>query len=100
MFKNSPEFEELIQRIEEVQAGDIFARIRCPECEWRPERSSRWTCFDPSGTEHPTGGCLKEWNTFDTYGVCPGCSHQWMRTTCLRCHVHSLHEDWYEEADI
>jgi hypothetical protein len=75
-----------------------FSRIRCPLCEWRPAPSSRWCC---DGTESPEPlfeGCGTVWNTFSTGGRCPGCSHQWGWTSCLRCHGWSLHEDWYEHG--
>ena len=96
MLEKTGAYKEIIRVLEENDADDKFARIRCPACKWRPEAASRWTCYDLFGTEHPRGGCLTEWNTFDTRGRCPGCNHKWIRTTCLRCHVHSLHEDWYE----
>lgn len=99
MLEKTPQYDEILRVLEEKDADDKFSRIRCPACEWRPEAASRWTCFDFYQTEHPTGGCWTEWNTFDTRGLCPGCSHQWIRTTCLRCSVHSLHEDWYEDNE-
>lgn len=99
MLEKTPEYEEIIRVLEEKGSDDKFAHIRCPACRWRPEASSRWTCYDPLGSEHPTGGCRAYWNTFDTRGKCPGCSHQWIRTTCLRCDIHALHEDWYEDKE-
>jgi len=97
MLERTGEFDEILNQLGLDDAGNKYQRIRCPACKWRPQASSRWTCFDAYGTEHPNGGCWTEWNTFDTRGKCPGCSHQWIRTTCLRCQVHSLHEDWYEK---
>lgn len=44
-------------------------------------------------------GCGIVWNTFSTHGCCPGCSHQWRWTSCLRCGKSSLHKDWYAERD-
>ena len=41
------------------------------------------------------GGCNMSWNTFDTKGRCPGCSHQWRHTSCLKCQAWSPHDDWY-----
>lgn len=64
-------------------------RIRCPRCQWQPAPNDTWRC-DP--------GCLHVWNTFETRGVCPACSKQWTQTACLRCHVWSPHDDWYEES--
>jgi hypothetical protein len=63
------------------------SNIRCPECRWRPEKDSRWSC-EP--------GCGHCWNTFDTGGVCPGCDKRWHRTACLRCAAWSAHVAWYE----
>lgn len=63
-------------------------RIRCPLCRWRPRRRDHWLCtFE---------GCGMAWNTFQTRGVCPRCSHQWTQTVCLACHQWSRHLDWYE----
>lgn len=39
--------------------------------------------------------CQHVWNTFDTRGVCPGCSYAWQVTMCLRCHQWSPHVAWY-----
>jgi len=73
--------------------------IRCPLCAWRPLASSRWSC-DPIRSPEPFfNGCGTMWNTFLTRGCCPGCSHQWRWTSCLRCHQWSRHDDWYEESD-
>ena len=73
-----------------------YARIRCPRCQWRPTASSRWFCVSGRSPEPPFDACGTAWNTFDTRGRCPGCSHQWVWTTCLRCAVASKHEEWYE----
>jgi hypothetical protein len=64
-------------------------RIRCPLCRWEPDRSSRWYCSH----------CATTWNTFETGGVCPGCSHRWLDTACLRCSRWSRHADWYERGE-
>jgi len=78
---------------------DIFSRIRCPLCAWRPAPSSRWSCVWTEGSpEPPFASCGAIWNTFETRGNCPGCAHRWRWTSCLRCAGWSLHEDWYEEA--
>jgi hypothetical protein len=83
----------------EADRNDPFSHIRCPLCAWRPTPSSTWRCLS-SGTPEPFfGGCGTTWNTFATRGRCPGCSHQWQWTSCLRCAQWSLHEDWYEETD-
>jgi hypothetical protein len=76
-----------------------FIGIRCPLCEWRPAPSSRWSCLWIDTPEPFFEACGTDWNTFATRGRCPGCSHQWRWTSCLRCAGWSLHEDWYEEPD-
>ena len=62
-------------------------RIRCPHCAWEPRKSDRWAC-----------GCLHEWHTFDTGGVCPACGRLWVKTQCLKCLEWALHIEWYEDA--
>jgi hypothetical protein len=99
MLERTEEYDEILKDLALEKSDDKFARIRCPACKWRPDASSRWTCCDPAFMEHPTGGCHRSWNTFDTRGICPGCRHQWIKTTCLRCGVHSPHEDWYENKE-
>jgi hypothetical protein len=74
-------------------------RIRCPKCGWQPDRSSRWFCVSGPGPEPPFESCGTAWNTFDTGGRCPGCSHQWQWTTCLHCHEWSPHLEWYEDGE-
>jgi len=64
-------------------------KIWCPGCEWKPMPKSRWSCAP--------NGCRHTWNTFDTGGVCPGCSKIWHRTQCLRCFDHYPHYDWYHD---
>ena len=64
-------------------------RIRCPKCQWEPAKHDTWCCAP---------GCGHVWNTFETAGVCPGCSKQWAETACLRCNAWSPHDDWYEDA--
>jgi len=79
-----------------VREEDLFNRVRCPLCGWRPDSTSRWCC-DPSVSPEPSfPGCGTIWNTFSTRGQCPGCDHRWRWTSCLSCAGWSLHEDWYE----
>src|SRR4051794_30533938 len=73
--------------------------IRCPLCRWHPSPSSRWSCLSLDGPEPPFPACGAVWNTFSTRGRCPGCSHQWRWTSCLRCGEWSLHEDWYDTGE-
>jgi hypothetical protein len=69
--------------------------IRCPVCEWKPGKSSKWYCGSCPDPEGFLGGCGTSWNTFDTRGLCPGCKHQWRWTSCLVCGVWSPHDEWY-----
>ena len=87
-----------VPRVRElIDEDEGFSRIRCPLCQWTPTASSVWSC-QSFGTPEPFfGGCGTVWNTFSTGGKCPGCSHQWRWTSCLRCQGWSLHKDWYEE---
>jgi hypothetical protein len=71
-------------------------RIRCPHCQWQPTRSAHWGCYTMGAPEYFMGGCGTSWHTFDTRGKCPGCSYQWIHTSCLACEKTSLHEAWYE----
>ena len=87
------------QVAEAVKEDLNFAGIRCPLCRWRPARSSRWVCVSVGHPENYFDGCHARWNTFETRGVCPGCSHQWKWTMCLSCHKASPHEDWYEDRE-
>ena len=75
------------------------SRIRCPRCEWQPQPSSLWSCVDNPYPEAFFGGCGRAWNTFETFGLCPGCTYQWSWTACLSCGQWSPHEEWYEEED-
>ena len=73
-------------------------RIRCPLCDWQPPPTSRWCCICRGTPEPFFEGCGTVWNTFDTGGRCPGCAHQWVWTTCLRCGAASPHQEWYEKG--
>jgi DNA-directed RNA polymerase subunit RPC12/RpoP len=76
-----------------------LGRIRCPRCGWRPTASSRWSCIARGAPEPFFEACGTSWNTFTTRGRCPGCSHRWQWTSCLRCGEWSPHQDWYEPHD-
>src|SRR6478735_882190 len=89
--------EEIPEIKDKVKEDLSFGGIRCPLCRWRPSKSSRWFCGDLEYPENFHRGCGTRWNTFETRGVCPGCSHQWKWTVCLSCHRASPHEDWYED---
>ena len=80
-----------------LDLDEAFSGIRCPRCGWRPSASSRWYCESTDTPERFFNGCGTVWNTFATRGCCPGCTHQWKWTSCLRCGEWSLHEDWYDE---
>jgi len=82
-----------------LDGDEALGGIRCPLCGWRPSAGDRWSCISAGTPEPFFGGCGTVWNTFSTRGRCPGCNHQWQWTTCLKCHEHSLHVDWYEEDE-
>jgi hypothetical protein len=67
-----------------------FTRIRCPKCDWRPQKDDRWLCLP---------GCHHRWNTFDTAGVCPSCQKHWEDTACLYCGGWSPHGAWYVDGE-
>ena len=87
------------QHQQDAAAQQGGARIRCPHCDWQPQRNSRWFCFSVGPPENLSGGCGHGWNTFDTRGKCPGCKHQWRFTTCLSCNQWSPHDDWYAQGN-
>ena len=91
-----PQTPVFIDEVKRLLEDLVYGRIRCPLCNWQPTSSSVWAC-QSFGTPEPFfGGCETIWNTFETKGVCPGCSHQWQWTSCHRCHGWSRHADWYE----
>ncbi len=94
--KSDPTFGLITDKAIRSHQQDGFAGIRCPQCSWRPSESSLWCCDSKGTPEPPFQSCGTSWNTFATRGRCPGCSHQWRWTTCLRCQEASLHEAWYE----
>jgi hypothetical protein len=99
LLKRGPVFGDRTDTVRRPDDDEDFSRIRCPLCEWRPNRSHTWQCI--TGPGNPEGsfiGCGTSWNTFATRGRCPGCAHQWRWTSCLRCSEWSLHVDWYEEG--
>jgi hypothetical protein len=97
LFKRpEPQWDQKIFTIPKDDEGKSSERIRCPRCEWQPAPTSTWCCHVEGSPEPPFSACGTIWNTFDTHGRCPGCSHQWTWTSCLRCGEFSLHEDWYE----
>jgi hypothetical protein len=99
-FRKTDKTEEILKNLETDDGASKTNRIRCPHCRWRPQKSSRWFCGDCDYPEYFYGGCGTGWNTFETGGVCPGCAHKWIWTSCLHCAKWSLHEDWYgRDAD-
>ncbi|MEZ5344099.1 MAG: hypothetical protein R2681_00960 [Pyrinomonadaceae bacterium] len=98
LFRRNGKIDETTQvSVEEDKIRS--ARIRCPKCSWEPKSLSRWYCSDCLDPEFFLGGCGTSWNTFETRGKCPGCSHIWRWTSCLSCGEWSLHEDWYHATD-
>lgn len=100
LFRKTSETEKFLaeEKEREKDATD-FAHVRCPLCRWQPTASSLWFCSDWGDPEYFFGGCGTAWNTFETNGRCPGCSHQWKYTSCLRCARWSPHEAWYENKE-
>jgi hypothetical protein len=100
LFQKSSMPGETTERIDQLNDHEPdFSQIRCPLCKWQPNASSRWCCWDCWYPERFFDGCGTEWNTFTTYGVCPGCNHQWHWTMCLSCEGWSIHEDWYARSE-
>ncbi len=99
LFRKGNDDDPRIESFEAADASNKTQKIRCPICRWSPDRMSRWTCWDCGHPEYFYSGCGTEWNTFDTQGICPTCSHQWIWTTCLSCGTWSLHEDWYVDEE-
>lgn len=91
----SKKFESTEKTFEDDLTTNDYSKIRCPKCCWQPKSSSLWYCCDCDFPEYFYNGCDTAWNTFDTFGKCPTCQHQWKWTTCLFCGEWSLHEDWY-----
>jgi hypothetical protein len=98
LLKRDPTPSDVADILTKIRDGAFErSRIRCPQCEWQPLPSSLWTCVDVPFPEAFHAGCGRSWNTFETFGACPGCAHQWHWTACLSCARWSLHEDWYED---
>jgi hypothetical protein len=74
--------------VHEHKTTQALNGIRCPKCAWVPLKSTRWSCT-----------CQHIWNTFDTRGKCPNCSHQWTETACPACKQMSSHDAWYAGAN-
>ena len=97
--KGARQSEHIVEDEVTDQRDDEMEGIRCPHCRWRPAASDRWCCISFGTPEPPFESCGSSWNTFATHGICPGCSHQWKWTLCLRCQQWSLHDAWYESRD-
>jgi hypothetical protein len=98
LLKREPHIAPTVEDDDDAGDDSAFERIRCPHCAWQPSPSSTWACDGRDGEAPGFSGCGTIWNTFTTRGRCPGCSHQWRWTSCLRCGGWALHEDWYEAA--
>lgn len=96
-YRKTAETEAILKRLKAEDENAESARIRCPHCRWQPNKTSRWFCGDCGAPEYFYDGCGASWNTFETGGVCPGCAHKWIWTSCLRCTEWARHEDWYEK---
>jgi len=96
LFQRGQVPEEIVDEILGVNDEESeFSRIRCPLCRWQPNATSMWECGDCGFPEYFYDACGMVWNTFTTRGLCPGCGHQWLWTSCLRCDEWSLHKEWY-----
>jgi hypothetical protein len=99
LLKDDRASRPVIIDVPDLDQDEGLIGIRCPQCEWRPSASSRWSCVWVETPEAFFEACGTEWNTFATRGRCPGCAHQWQWTSCLRCGEWSLHEEWYESPE-
>lgn len=81
-----PDFDEVIKDLADDDAASGKRRILCPKCGWSPGPGDLWMCR-----------CGCSWNTFETGGECPDCSHKWHQTQCLLCGEWSPHDDWYTD---
>jgi len=98
-FKDDRSTDRTVVDLPRPDDAETFGGIRCPHCSWHPSPSSQWSC-NWLGTPEPYfESCGAVWNTFATRGRCPGCSHEWTWTSCLRCGQWSLHDDWYDEGE-
>jgi hypothetical protein len=95
LFQKGDARREIEARLEEPDGDEAPRRIRCPKCTWQPAPASMWYCADCAHPEHFFDGCGAAWNTFETAGLCPGCGHLWLWTSCLVCGQWSLHAEWY-----
>jgi hypothetical protein len=99
LFQRSREPEETLDEASQLNDEEPGLKsIRCPQCRWQPNASSRWVCAECGPPEYFYNACGTCWNTFTTRGLCPGCGHQWRWTLCLMCWQWSLHEDWYSKS--
>jgi hypothetical protein len=99
LLQNTPPAEQTERKIRSRHGEKTdFNRIRCPRCAWQPRAYDRWLCWNCGDPEFFFAGCATSWNTFTTRGRCPGCSHQWRWTICLRCQKWSEHEEWYDRS--
>ena len=96
LLKESRRADEIVTTLLESGGEEALNGISCPLCSWRPTAEDAWCCQSQETPEPPFQSCGTMWNTFATRGKCPGCSHQWRWTSCLRCGQWSLHEEWYE----
>ena len=95
--KQGRKTEQIVTSEQRLDEHGQFEGVRCPHCRWRPSAHDLWCCIsDGDGPEPPFRSCGTAWNTFATHGRCPGCSHQWEWTLCLRCQEWARHIEWYE----
>src|SRR5215471_18246971 len=94
LLKDNQGWKPVVVDVPGAQREESFDSIRCPLCAWRPSAADRWSCYWKDTPEPFFAACGTVWNTFATKGECPGCSHRWRWTSCLRCGQWSFHEDW------
>jgi Zn-dependent protease len=56
----------------------------CPSCRTAPPVGAYWKC----------GKCQQTFDTFETHGLCPHCSTQYVTTMCLDCQEQRPMNDW------
>jgi Zn-dependent protease len=56
----------------------------CPSCRTAPPVGAYWKC----------GKCQQPFDTFETHGLCPHCSTQYVTTMCLDCQEQRPMNDW------
>jgi Zn-dependent protease len=56
----------------------------CPSCQTAPPLGAYWQC----------GRCGEPFDAFQTHGVCPNCTAQFVTTTCMDCGEQHAMSEW------